>query len=59
MSETKDYWNAALDSSGRDDMTALEARNYCHHNDVEPYLIRPCEEDDGLRRRNLIQENIS
>lgn len=41
-----DYWNAALDHSGRQDMTPAEARNYCEKTGIEPYLCtcpnKPC-----------------
>ncbi len=49
-----DYWNAALDHSGVENMTAEQARNYCEKNNIEPYLIRDGKEDDGLRERNKL-----
>ena len=33
-----DYWNAALDHSGREDMTEAEAKQYVLDTGIEPYL---------------------
>ena len=33
-----DYWNAALDHSGQENMTQEEAKNYCLTNGITPYL---------------------
>ena len=47
MNDKYDYWNAALDHSGKENMTEKEAKEYCEKTGIEPYLL-----DFGERYRN-------